>query len=125
MIEAIKAIWNGFKWILEMLKAVLQVGWAVLTGLIAIIGTIWAALIEGIYNVVSFMGRLWDALAGGRAALDSFILSGVPAPLVNVVGYAANYVPIHFILSSCVYMATLFVGVAAVRVIKSWLPTVS
>ncbi len=125
MWEAIDAIWEGLKWFLGIFKGLFGVGWQVITGLVTISAAMWGAIASGVDNLATMGANVWSALSGSKDAMTSLISAGVPAAVVNGAAYAGNFLPLNYILSCCVAMFGMFVGSAAVRIVKSWLPTVS
>lgn len=125
MIEAIKLIWDGFKWLLGILKALLGAGWAVITGVITAIGVIWVSIVDSFAYVVSSAVWLWDLLAGTRDSVDLLNGAGVPTVVSNGAAFMANFVPFQYILSCVAALVTARIVTVLFRMIKSWVPTVN
>jgi len=125
MISVLKSIWNGLKWFFGVCRGLVDAGWSVVTGLVAMFVSVWAAITDGISAALGYMADVWSALGGSKTALDSLVSGGVPSIVADACGYVANFVPMNWLLLQVVVMAHVFIGVAIMRVTKSWIPSVA
>lgn len=88
-----------------------------------------AGLVAGLLYMVPLAKRLFTGILEVTAMEGALVEAGVPPEVAltgaEAIGFLDNFVPLDMLGASFVLLTTLWCAALPIRIVKSWIPTVS
>jgi len=125
MIEILRNVWKGLKSIGDTFLTMTLTGWSGIIAFFVFLTTFWGRVYDAFWWVLEKWKELDYLLNGGSAGLRGAVNGGWPPAVAECLLYIDAFVPVVAMVTWAFILAGGWVVVAAVRIIKSCIPTVA
>lgn len=121
----IEAIWEVFSKIAKLVWLALAAGWLPIFGTITAVAYLWGKIISVGSFIATQATVVWTMLTDSSNSASAALAGGWPSGMANGIGFLNSFLPV--VEGALMVTSLIFVYLACtlVRMVKSWLPTVS